>query len=93
VPQDAGAPMLVQPLTDRDSTLHLLSATASNHVFRSPQALLAGTAIETHDLSTEPIPNEENAPDGSHGTLLLDKEGRARYLGPTAGSEWLKDVS
>ena len=30
--------------------------------------------------------------DGSHGTLLLDKEGRARYLGPTAGSEWLKDV-
>lgn len=30
---------------------------------------------------------------GSHGTLMLDKEGRSKYLGPTAGSEWLKDVS
>ena len=28
----------------------------------------------------------------SHGTLMLDKEGRSKYLGPTAGSEWLKDV-
>lgn len=30
--------------------------------------------------------------DFSHGTLMLSKEGRAKYLGPTAGSEWLKDV-
>ena len=30
---------------------------------------------------------------GSHGTLMLSKGGRSKYLGPTAGSEWLKDVS
>lgn len=29
---------------------------------------------------------------GSDGTLMLDKGGRSKYLGPTAGSEWLKDV-
>lgn len=29
---------------------------------------------------------------GSYGTLMLDKDGRSKYLGPTAGSEWLKDV-
>ncbi|KAK9234666.1 hypothetical protein V1525DRAFT_391222 [Lipomyces kononenkoae] len=28
---------------------------------------------------------------GSHGTLILGKGGRSRYLGPTAGSEWLQD--
>ena len=28
----------------------------------------------------------------SHGTLMLEKDGRSQYLGPTAGSEWLKDV-
>lgn len=28
---------------------------------------------------------------GSYGTLMLSKNG-SRYLGPTAGSEWLKDV-
>lgn len=28
----------------------------------------------------------------SHGTLMLAGTGQSRYLGPTAGSEWLKDV-
>ena len=26
------------------------------------------------------------------GTLMIDKAGRSKYLGPTAGSDWLKDV-
>ncbi|KAJ0104372.1 hypothetical protein J7T55_011156 [Diaporthe amygdali] len=30
---------------------------------------------------------------GSHGTLMLGKRGRSKYLGPTAGSEWLKEAS
>lgn len=29
---------------------------------------------------------------GSHGTLMLGKRGRSKYLGPTAGSEWLKEA-
>ncbi|RAK77690.1 uncharacterized protein BO72DRAFT_477267 [Aspergillus fijiensis CBS 313.89] len=28
---------------------------------------------------------------GSYGTLMLGKGGRSKYLGPTAGSEWLKE--
>ncbi|KAJ9144638.1 Transcription factor [Pleurostoma richardsiae] len=28
---------------------------------------------------------------GSYGTLMLGKRGRSKYLGPTAGSEWLKE--
>jgi hypothetical protein len=27
-----------------------------------------------------------------HGTLTLEEDGRARYYGPTAGSEWLREV-
>lgn len=33
----------------------------------------------------------EDSMRGSYGTLLLGKGGRSKYLGPTAGSEWLKD--
>lgn len=36
----------------------------------------------------EPSPNEH-----SHGTLVIDKTGRSRYFGATAGTEWLKNVS
>lgn len=36
----------------------------------------------------EPSPNEQ-----SHGTLVIDKTGRSRYFGATAGTEWLKNVS
>lgn len=36
----------------------------------------------------EPSPN-----DHSHGTLVIDKTGRSRYFGATAGTEWLKNVS
>ncbi|KAF4556666.1 Fungal specific transcription factor domain-containing protein 57 [Elsinoe fawcettii] len=33
----------------------------------------------------------DGAPDGSYGTLVLSEGGRSKYLGPTAGSEWLRD--
>lgn len=29
----------------------------------------------------------------SHGTLVISQSGRSKYLGPSAASEWLKDVS
>lgn len=35
---------------------------------------------------------QDAAPDGSYGTLVLSGGGRSKYLGPTAGSEWLRDV-
>lgn len=35
---------------------------------------------------------DEDEQSGSFGTLMLTKRGRSKYLGPTAGSEWLKEV-
>jgi hypothetical protein len=35
---------------------------------------------------------DDAAQDGSYGTLMLSEGGRSKYLGPTAGSEWLRDV-
>lgn len=35
---------------------------------------------------------DDAAQDGSYGTLMLGEGGRSKYLGPTAGSEWLRDV-
>ncbi|KAK9350906.1 hypothetical protein V1523DRAFT_418316 [Lipomyces doorenjongii] len=36
-------------------------------------------------------PMDDSEQSVSYGTLMLGKGGRSRYLGPTAGSEWLKD--
>lgn len=49
----------------------------------------AFTTYENERLSSIRQDDEQNA---SHGTLMLEKDGRSQYLGPTAGSEWLKDV-
>lgn len=35
---------------------------------------------------------DEDEQVGSYGTLMLSKRGRSKYLGPTAGSEWLNEV-
>ena len=40
--------------------------------------------------SQPPLDNDEQ--NGSYGTLVLSKGGRSKYLGPTAGSEFLKDA-
>lgn len=53
---------------------------SSSHVARSGRQTVAGSA-------------EDAAPDGSYGILMIGEGGRSKYLGPTAGSEWLKDVS
>lgn len=46
--------------------------------------------------STSSNPARQSVDDGqqsgSHGTLMLGKRGRSKYLGPTAGSEWLKEA-
>lgn len=46
----------------------------------------ANKADATVDLT------DDAALDGSYGTLMLSEGGRSKYLGPTAGSEWLRDV-
>ncbi|PVH82125.1 hypothetical protein DL98DRAFT_653478 [Cadophora sp. DSE1049] len=54
-------------------------------------------ALQTSANGTGALPNralqmmDDDEQIGSDGTLMLDKGGRSKYLGPTAGSEWLKD--
>lgn len=43
-----------------------------------------------HNSAAQPLRAGEQS--GSYGTLMLGKGGRSKYLGPTAGSEWLKEV-
>lgn len=38
-------------------------------------------------------PVDDGQQSGSYGTLMLSTRGRSKYLGPTAGSEWLKEVT
>jgi len=61
-------------------------ADSSGHVLNEPEP--SRPLHGARDVETTFSPHEE-----SHGTLVIDKSGRSRYLGPTAGPEWLRDVS
>ncbi|KAI0891439.1 hypothetical protein F4806DRAFT_302651 [Annulohypoxylon nitens] len=41
------------------------------------------------NATRQSIDNDQQS--GSYGTLMLSQRGRSKYLGPTAGSEWLKE--
>lgn len=45
---------------------------------------------EDNDVANSQVNDEEKS--NSYGTLVMSRGGRSKYLGPTAGSEWLKDV-
>lgn len=45
------------------------------------------------DASGLPAAQEQVDGEHSHGTLVIDRAGRSRYFGATAGTEWLKNVS
>ncbi|KAL4939489.1 hypothetical protein BDV06DRAFT_198793 [Aspergillus oleicola] len=63
-----------------------------------PSQTAQGPSSGPSDSATAPWPRNA-APQavgagdegGSHGTLMLGRGGRSKYLGPTAGSEWMKD--
>lgn len=60
--------------------------TFSNNVWtQSPLEPLQDGIVRQSIVSP---PNE-----ASHGTLVISASGRSKYLGPSAASEWLKDVS
>jgi hypothetical protein len=59
-----------------------------NYEMISPQHFAPSRSPLNSILSSE-SPNDGSA----YGTLMLGKGGRSKYLGPTAGSDWLKDVS
>lgn len=47
-------------------------------------------AASTNIFGNAPV---DSGDEQSHGTLVISHTGRSKYLGPTAASEWLKDVS
>lgn len=66
-----------------------LNQTFSNHdhvISHSPNTGGLDTSVFQQ---TGMSPNDEP----SHGTLVISASGRSKYLGPSAASEWLKDVS
>ncbi|EJT46054.1 hypothetical protein A1Q1_05436 [Trichosporon asahii var. asahii CBS 2479] len=48
--------------------------------------------LSRQPYSTSPI-HQRQEPQDNYGTLVIDKSGRSKWLGPTAGTEWLKNVS
>lgn len=58
-----------------------------NEAVRNVSTALTNSTTNVTHASLDDDSNE------AHGTLMLSREGRSKYLGPTAGSEWLKDVS
>ncbi|CAK7235708.1 hypothetical protein SBRCBS47491_009387 [Sporothrix bragantina] len=52
----------------------------------------AGVADSQINNDDEDEDEEDEDKGNSYGTLVMSHGGRSKYLGPTAGSEWLKDV-
>ena len=68
--------------------LHESSSAASGRIS------LSGPSDRRNSGYQNPVPQPLGVAgqNGSYGTLMLGKGGRSKYLGPTAGSEWLKEV-
>ncbi|KAL4893492.1 hypothetical protein BDV59DRAFT_207607 [Aspergillus ambiguus] len=68
-------------------TVHKSPLVPSDRI--APQPDDPSTASASNNPASQPIGAGEQS--GSYGTLMLSKGGRSKYLGPTAGSEWLKE--
>lgn len=55
--------------------------------YDTPVGLPSSNSMQQHVVENNPLDDE------SHGTLVITRSGRSKWLGPTAGTEWLKDVS
>ncbi|RAK88204.1 hypothetical protein BO79DRAFT_237884 [Aspergillus costaricaensis CBS 115574] len=97
---DPGRNLPPQHSGRRDEQLALLAhVLQSDSLQNSPPVLTSrnplaghgdsGKDIGLHNSAAQPLGVGEQS--GSYGTLMLGKGGRSKYLGPTAGSEWLKE--
>lgn len=87
--QDGLTPARAKPILAVGAPLYMVLTAIADTLFDPPYGILnrVGAVINP---SLQPVNNHEQ--NASHGTLVLDQGGRSKYLGPTAGSEWLKDV-
>ncbi|KAL2432701.1 hypothetical protein ABEF95_014691 [Exophiala dermatitidis] len=58
---------------------------------RTPERLYSAPSGASGTSNAAPRSSDEDERNGSYGTLMVSKGGRSKYLGPTAGSEWLKE--
>lgn len=52
---------------------------------------MSGTAATPARFTFAYEPPAQQVNDESYGTLVIDRSGRSKWLGPTAGTEWLKN--
>ncbi|KAJ9611878.1 hypothetical protein H2204_015120 [Knufia peltigerae] len=86
---DGLTPARAKPILAVGAPLYMVLTAIADTLFDPPYGILnrVGAVINP---SLQPVNNHEQ--NASHGTLVLDQGGRSKYLGPTAGSEWLKDI-
>lgn len=100
-------PIASQRLMSRDQVPDFQpawSSLADGHILSAESNVAqTGTHSQYHQLHLDAmadVPNEmrklesvESGPSANVGSLRLDTGGRSRYFGPTAASQWLRDVS
>nr|XP_018266019.1 uncharacterized protein I303_02397 [Kwoniella dejecticola CBS 10117]OBR88177.1 hypothetical protein I303_02397 [Kwoniella dejecticola CBS 10117] len=87
----------IRPSTDY-SPAHPPPPMPAPHMTSSPQKsakMIPMSSSSMHNTNNMHVPTPTPIPRSpvghSHGTLVIGQEGRSRYLGPTAGTEWLKN--
>jgi len=71
-----------------DYSLSSANAAQSNHLRVDARPTGSDNSHETRQA-----PGVESVTSANVGSLRLDTGGRSRYFGPTAASQWLRDVS
>lgn len=80
----------LEPYTAQDAGLRNSTSTPSGRM-ATPNRTSHCEATGSSNPARRPA--EDDGHSGSYGTLMLSNRGRSKYLGPTAGSEWLKEVT
>lgn len=79
----------LEPYTAQAPSPHTPASAPSGRLEEPAHSINTGTSASSNPARYAVEDDREN---GSYGTLMLGKRGRSKYLGPTAGSEWLKEV-
>lgn len=85
------------PAADKICYRYILSIASSQYWLHSLLDGVAGPADRSLNgagisRTCASEPTDDGEPDESYGTLMFSQGGQSKYLGPTAGSVWLRDV-
>ncbi|KAK2600059.1 hypothetical protein QQS21_005223 [Conoideocrella luteorostrata] len=78
----------LEPYTVQNPSPHVSASAPSDRMNESSYSINTGRSASCN--STRHSVGDDHQ-GGSYGTLMLSKRGRSKYLGPTAGSGWLKE--